>query len=409
LSFLGLSWIERAKRSSAEPRAFTEYVRYLATGEPPDAARLSGVWASLAAALRTELKRRGLWESPPSYLGVFGWDRWEPERFSGEGGSALEELLAECYSYIFVDRLRSLQAQLKLKPNIDGLVFLNIRHFLHERQKEHDPIGSQVFEVLQSGIRRAIETRELNVIEGDERVRNDTVLAFRQGVEPSGAGRERLPSLVARWNDELLPDLITSRGRRQEEVVERVRQRLRDLPAEGIEAFRFKDLVDPLKADVRARWAALLEAMQGESTRRPGEGRGEVGGLVLPDTQFEEREVFRQLVDCVLSGLRRIDVPEKTRAYLTTLWQFLRVQASEGVEPAPQGLESVLGTELEDEQPSLRKLAEQLRIPRERLPGLYDTLRGLLNRCRDAISGETAVRSIKGQSGPRERRRSDDH
>ncbi|MFL6194845.1 MAG: hypothetical protein ACJ75H_11785 [Thermoanaerobaculia bacterium] len=410
MSFLKLTWTSKGRTSAAEPRVFTDYVRSLAAGEPQDERRLSQVWKALAAGLRAELKRRGLWESPPFYLGIFGWERWEPERFSGEGESALEELLAECYTYIFIDRLRSLQAQLKAKPNIDGLVFLNIRHFLHERQKEHDPIGSQVFEVLQSGIRQAIETRELQVIEGDERVRNDTVLAFRQGTEPSRSDREKLSSVVARWNDELLPDLITARGRRQAEVVERLCERLRDLPEEGIEAFRFKDLVDPLKADVRARWAALLERAEGRKvTRIPGERGSEVDGLVLPDTRFEEREVFRKLVDCVLTGVRRLEIPEKTRGYLTTLWQFLRVQASEGVEAAPEGLESALGAEMEDEQPSLRQLAEQLRIPRERLPGLYDILRDLLNRCRAAISGEAAVRSIKGSSGPRDRRRPDDH
>jgi hypothetical protein len=410
LKLPGSSWIERRQTSAAEPRVFTEYVRSLAAGRPPDERRLNEVWKALAAALRTELKRRGLWESPPAYLGIFGWERWESERFSNESESALEELLAECYTYIFIDRLRGLQAQLKLKPNIEGLVFLNIRHFLHERQKTHDPIGSQVFEVLQTGIRRAIETEELQVIEGDERVRNDTVLAFREGTEPSPSDREKIPAVVARWNDELLPDLITSRGRDQEEVVERLRARLRDLPKEGIEAFRFKDLVDPFKADVRARWAALLEGSEGErEVRKPGERAGEAGGLVLPDTGFEDREVFLKLVDCVLTGVRRVEVPEKTRRYLTTLWQFLRIRASEGVEMAPAGFEAVLDTGLEDEQPSLRKLAEQLRIPRERLPGLYDILRDLLNRCRAAISGETAVKAIKGESGPRERRRSDDH
>lgn len=410
LSFLRLTWTPKGRTSSAEPRVFTDYVRSLAAGEAPDERRLHQVWQALAAALRADLKRRGLWESPPSYLGIFGWERWEPERFSGGGESALEELLAECYAYIFIDRLRSLQAQLKAKPNIDGLIFLNIRHFLHERQKAHDPIGSQVFEVLQSGIRRAIETRELQVIEGDERVRNDTVLAFRQGMEPSRSDREKLSSVVARWNDELLPDLITSRGRRQEEVVERLRERLRDLPEEGIEAFRFKDLVDPLKSDVRARWAALLEGLEGRRvTRSPGDRWSEVDGLVPPDTRFEEGEVFRRLVDCVLTGVRRLDVPEKTRSYLTTLWQFLRVQASDGGEAAPEGLESTLGAGMEDEQPSLRRLAEELRIPRDRLPGLYDILRGLLGLCRDAISGEAAVRSIKGPFGQRERRRPDDH
>lgn len=401
-----MSWIRgRGKAAAAEQGVFTDLVRSLAAGKTLDVKSFGVVWSELGAVLRNELKRRGLWESPPSYLGVFGWRSWEE--------AAFEELLAECYTYVFVDRLRSLQAQLKVKPNIDGLVFLNVRHFVHERQKENDPIGSQVFEVLQSAMRRAVEAGDLEVVAGDEKIRNDTVLAFRLSKIPAVPvqDREKLASLAAAWNDELLPDLITSRGRKQEEVVERLRERLGDLRAEGVEAFRFKDLVDPLKADVRARWAALLDRSQGElAPPAEGESRDEAVRLVPPDTRVEERQVFRKLVNCVLTGIRRLDTSEKTRGYLLTLWQFLRVQASEGTEAAPGSFDASLLAEMEDEPPSQRKLAEQLRIPRERLPGLYEILRDLLTRCQAAISGKTAVIPLQRRSILRERRhRSDDH
>lgn len=380
----------------------------VAEGRRLDEKSFGAIWSGLGAVLRAELKRRGLWESPPAYLGVFGCGSWEP--------AAFEELLAECYAYVFVDRIRSLEAQLKLKPNIEGLVSLSVRHFVHERQKENDPIGSQVFEVLQSAVRRAVEERGLEVISGDEKIRNDTVLAFR----PSGGSpvpaqdREKLASLAAVWNDELLPDLVTLRGQKQEEVVQRLRQRLRDLQAEGIEAFRFKDLVDPLKADVRSRWAALLDRSQGEPV--PGENPGEVVRLVPPDTRVEERQVFRKLVNCVLTGIRRLDASEKTRGYLLTLWQFLRVQASGGTEGTPNSFDASLLAEMDDEPPSQRKLAEQLRIPRERLPGLYETLRDLLAKCQSAISEKTAVIPLERESISRKsasrgdrRPRPDDH
>ena len=268
-----MSWIRgRGKAAAAEPRVFTDLVRSISEGMPLDEKGFDAAWNELGAVLRAELKRRGLWESPPSYLGVFGCGSW------GGARPLSTELLAECYAYVFVSRLRSLQAQLKLKPNIEGLVFLNVRHFVHERQKENDPIGSQVFEVLQSAVRRAVEERELEVIAGDEKVRNDTVLVFRQPRCLRRAGAGEAGSLAAAWNDELLPDLVTLRGQQQEEVVQRLRARLSDLRAEGIGAFRFKDVVDPLKADVRARWAALLDLAQGEPA--PGESAGEVVRLV---------------------------------------------------------------------------------------------------------------------------------
>lgn len=404
MSFTRLSKASGFDGAGAEEAGvFTAHVRALGAKEPLGSQEFEVFWAALRAALRGEIKKRGLWDSPPAYLGIYGSESWETAGAGKAHESALEELLVECYSYIFVDRLRSLQAQLAVKPNIEGLVFLNIRHFLHERQKQHDPIGSQVFEVLQSAVRAAIGEAELRVLAGDDKVRNDTVLGFVEGMELPGQGRGELPSLVARWNDELLPDLVTSRGRRQEEVIQRLRERLPDLEREGIHTFRFKDLVDPLKADVRARWAAILDLAFGESApEREGEREGSTVRLTGPDVGIEERQLFRKLVECVLTSLAHLDTDEKTRGYLNVLWQFVRAQASEGVEPgAVSRLDRTLGVEIEtgdEERPSLRKLAEQLHIPRERLPALYRTLGDLLEWCRAANSGKTAVTPLKGKS-----------
>ena len=384
-------------------RVFTEHVRALSARGPLDSREFETLWVALRAALKSELKKRGLWESPPAYLGVYGGESWAPADGPAGPGSALEELLAECYSYVFISRLRSLEAHLKLKPNVDGLVFLNIRHFLHERQKEHDPIGFQVFEVLQSAVRLAVEKGELRVLSGEEKVRNDTVLGFGDGMEAPGRGRGELPSVVVRWIDGLLPDLITARGRGQEEVVRRLRERLPDLRREGVVTFRFKDVVDPMKADVRARWAALLDLAFGEAVpQRAGGEPGDAVRLVEPDSGVEERELFHKLIECVLTALRRLQVDARTREYLGVLWQFLRIQASEGMEKAAVSrLGRALRAEIEmadEERPSLRKLAEQLHIPRERLPGLYKTLGDLLEECRAANSGKTAVTQLKRKS-----------
>ena len=177
-------------------------------------------------------------------------------------------------------------------------------------------------------MRLAIEDGELRVLRGDEKVRNDTILGFGLGTGVAELGG-RIGEIVARWNDELLPDLLTLRGRRMEEVVRKLRGFLFDLSLAGIEVFRFKDVVDPLKADVRARWGALLEREQGERTRkrrdrarRPSQCAGG-GAAALP-----------QAGDCVLAALARLDVNEKTRA-ISTLWQFLRIQAVEGTRPEP--------------------------------------------------------------------------
>jgi len=79
-----------------------------------------------------------------------------------------------------------------------------------------------------------------------------------------------------------------------------------------------------------------------------------------------------------------------------TLWQFVRLQASEGegLEAPDSRLGQLLREVDEDERPSQRRLAEQLCIPRERLPGLYQTLGSLLEKCRAANSGRVAVRAL---------------
>lgn len=329
---------------------FTLYLRALDPGgEPPDDQAFAAVWEALRSSLRGELRRRGLWRSPPAWLGVHGVDGWDDD--------ALEELTAEAYAFVFVDRLRSLRAQLAAHENVEGLVFLNLRHFLLERQRRHDPLGYRVFEVVQSAVRAAVAGGDLQVLAGDPGVRNETVL----GARPAAAGSWTAADLrgrVAEWRGALLPGLITARGRRQDDVERELRGRLAQLSAEG--AFRFKDLVDPIKAEARSWWAGLLRDVEGE----PGGG-------------FQEREDFARLSGCVSESLGGLDLDPRTRDYLASLWQFLRIQAGE---PGA-----------EEDRLSHRQLGERLGIPRERLPGLFAMLGRALERCRSGQSRQTSV------------------
>src|SRR5215213_5641446 len=271
---------------------FTQYLRSL-EGTPDERLALA-VWKRLREILKSELKKRGLWYNPPSYLGIFGWSTWSE---AGEG--ALEELVAECYSFIFVDRLGRLLAQLRAKPNVEGLILLNVHHFFLERQKEHDPLGYRVFEMVQAAARQAVEQGELFVLSGDPQVRNSTVLGFAPDA-PEDAAPASLGSLVARWNDELLPDLVMARGRRQEDVWLKLRGFFRELESQGILSFRFRDVLDPLKSDTRLRWAALL-------------GEGEEGGTperavrkVLPETPVESQESLEKLTRYMSAAVSRM-------------------------------------------------------------------------------------------------------
>lgn len=389
---------------------FTDYVRSLGPrGEPPTLASFQRLQHALRTALVRELKRRGLWESPPSYLGIFGHESWS----SGPGREgALDELLAAAYTFNFVTRLRALEAQLRVKPNIDGLVLRNLRNLLHERQKQHDPLGSHLFEVLCTAVREAVAAGELRIVSGDLRVRNDTILeappsralvtAGEAAVAASEPDPARLESMASAWCSDLLPDLVTARGRRREELIDALRRRFGELPREGIGSFGFKELLDTLKANVRSRWAALFEQSAGHVGLEPGEeGLETVVQLCRPeapaDRRLEARQIFRRLVNCVSDALDRLVIKERTRRYLSDLWQFLRLHAAGPDNGESPVLPSVQAAAIADRLPSQRKLAELLEIPRDRLPELYTLLGGILRRCQRAVSGPGTVTPLEAK------------
>ena len=352
--------------------SFTAHFEALEPG-CADAPGAQAVRADLRRALEVELRRRGLWTASASYVGVLGHGRWDRE--------ALDELAGDCYLYQLV-RLRSLKAQLRAGADIDGFVLLNVCHFVFERQRASDPLGYRVFEMLERAVERAVEGGRLLRPETGERVRNDTVLAFAPGgAEAAPASHEAVAPLARSWNDDLLPALVTARGRPQREaVVTRLEGPLATLPELGVHAFRFGDLVEPLKADARRRWAALGEPQEGEVAF---EADGDLAVLVRtaePDTSIEERDRFDKLVECAAGRLARM--PEADGA--GELLSLLSALARHARDPAA------------DEPPSHRSLARETAIPRHRLPALHARLRDVLEECGRAIGAPAAVNDRRG-------------
>jgi hypothetical protein len=371
--------VQRWARPSPAPSVFTAFVRSQQGEETPDADLLHDAWNGLQAALGAELKRRGLWHSPPCYLGVYGYERWDAEETVGDPmshawchtrpvQSALAELVTDCWAFIFSARMQSLKLQLRDKENIDGLVLRNIKNFLHERQREHDPVGFRVFERLKGALADAVARQALYILGGDPRIRNNTVFGFAPDAELKLSAPDLGPAVV-RWNDELLPGLVTARGREEAAVLRCLDQLLLGLPRQGISCFRFKDLVDPLKSDARQRWAAFLAREDSAGRVECAPDQIQVLRQVLPECTVESRQSFEHLVRCVSTSVDHLEVDPRTRGYIAALWSALQHQQEGPL--------------------SHRQLSQSLQIPRERIPGLFTILKQIVTRCR--LAGKARI------------------
>ena len=370
---------------------FSEYIRLLSADETPapDVKLFDAILEALRGALVHELKKRGLWTVSPRYLGIYGGDHWD-------AGDSLEDLLFGCYEFIFVRRLASLSRQLERRPNIDGLIFLNIQHFLHEAQRRHDPLGFRIYELVRSAIESLADAGVLYVLAGEPPLRNSTVLGFAPWFDGERAETVDLRSQIADWCNELMPELVTAWSK--ETVVSRLAERVADLSGEGVEVFRLGDLMNPLKLEVRGRWAALLVNVQGDVALESEGDSTRLVRWVSPDQGMEEQQGFLFLVTCISEGLGNLKQPRKTQDYLHRLLQFMRQWAAEFELDEPR--DWAVGELSSDELPSDKRLGELLEIPRGRFKDLKVTLGQVIKACR--AGGADTAPSIS----PAERRQS---
>jgi hypothetical protein len=342
---------------------FTRFLRGLERGRPREDESFEEVWQALRGLLAGELRRRSLWALPPTCLGIYGSASWTDRE-------ALDELAADAFLFVFGDRLRSLEAHLRFLPNVEGLVLRSVRNFLHETQKRHDPVGFRVFTVLRAAVRAMVAAGTLSVVAGSPAVRRDTILGFRPESSPAApvlAGD--LAPCVRLWSDDLLPELILARGWEVPPLLAKIEGHLGRLPAQGVAVFRFQDLVDPLRLEIRKRWRALWA----EARESGAVDLAEEGPWIAPISLLEEREGLASLIRCLERGIDSLPERSRTQGYLRRLQLFLVSYAVDG---------SGLGGGAAEKLPSQRRLADLLRIPRERVPGLFATLRKLAEACR---------------------------
>jgi len=161
----------------------SEYVRTLGpAGEPPGPADYDAARELLRADLVRVMVRRGLWSAPPRYLGVEGASHWTRE--------LLDELVSDCYVELFLRRLPALKNQLLARDDVGGVIVRGVRNFLHDLQRDNDPLGYKVYEILRDSLRRLHEAGKLRIVgqsAGKTRIHNGTVCVFDRS---GGSGKQ---------------------------------------------------------------------------------------------------------------------------------------------------------------------------------------------------------------------------
>ncbi len=366
---------------------FSDYVARLGEkGEPPDRASYEEVRKSLRSVLISQMRRRGLWWSPPSFLGMTG-TRWD--------GATLDELVSDVYSYNFIHRLRGLRNQQRLRGNIRPLVVLNVRNLLTERQKKADPVGYRVFGRLRAAVEAAIDRDEIMVRDEAEgaakrALGNSTVLSFAPGLAPL-APRRDFEEPVRRWNDGLLPDLITAEGRSVPKIERRLAEKVVALKSDGVDAFLFGDLIAELKDDVRKRFEGIWRQSLGELAWESGGDDTSPTPVPIewPDEEPDWPRRRLLIQDCVaakIDGQR----PPKSRRDLWNLWLLIRSTRLQPQEVGPI--------------PCYAELGRQLKLSGQRVRQLFERLRPLVEGCLKC-AGRSPEPEVAANETPRVARR----
>ena len=336
-------------------------------------AELGGrLWQALRGVVIAELRRRGLWNSSPRYLGIVGNQWLEP---GDQQGGPIAELLSEVFFEAIAQPLPRWQA-LMADPaaHLEAALVKSIRNAIHQIHKRSDRLGYALYQRAREAIDDAVAAGELFVLGDEGKIGNSSLLA----ASPQARGEPAPPAALAQripgWLDELLPELVTGVKEKRRQAVARLRGRLAHLNDEGIAIWRFKDLMDPLKAEVRARWQQRGRDDDGDLLQE----LDEQGLLVLvrkvqPKTSLKlELEHLEKLLECIADRIEGHPAQQRTLDHFWSLFTYLGTHA----DPASDN----------DRLPSARELERLLQIPRDKIPALLAVLGQFLELCQKLLA-----------------------
>jgi hypothetical protein len=336
----------------------TEHVRTFGPTSDPT----GQVLPALERLLRYRMRQKNLLSAPPEFLGYPTVANWSAP-------DAFEDIVVDCYIFAIAQRITALQNQLRIKPNVDGLISRNVANFLLERQRKHDPIGYAVFGNVCGAAQDAAAAEEIQ-LENLDRGKLCSQSILRLGGSPSTAPatraqiRTRLDT-AAGWADNVRWLTETT-----EEGRDWVRGFLRGFPAAGITAVVCGDLVDVVAARVRSDWRARHAEPSSELAREGDDEFATTVRMVWPDVGIEARERWEQLKRVIPERIAGLDRQTRVRERLAVVFAAL-VRAVESGGAAP---------------PTQADLIERTGIPRATLS---DDMRVL----REIVSGFDAQKS----------------
>jgi hypothetical protein len=329
----------------------TEHVRHFgATSDPTDR-----VLPALERVLRYRMRQKNLESAPPEVLGYSGVTNWSAP-------NAFEDIVADCYIYAVLQRLPALREQLKIKPNVDGLISRNVKNFLLERQRRYDPLGYAVFGNVKGAALDGVAAKTI-VLENLDRgkIYNATVLRFTDGRPGAPASPELIQNAVrtaAGWADALRSlTASTEEGRTW------VLGFIRHLRGTGVTAIRCGDLIAAVAGRVREEWGTRHAEPAGDLAREGDDEFGATVRMVWPDESVETRERWERLKRLIPSQIAHLDRQERVRDRLAGVFAALVVAVEEGGHAPPTQAE----------------LIERTGVPRATLSDDFQLLREIIS------------------------------
>lgn len=299
--------------------SFTDHVRTFGRDCDPEAC----VLPRLEKLLKQRMRRRGLLSLPPGFLG-YGAPTWEAD-------GAWEDIVVDCYLFALVRRIEGLRNQLRVRPNIDGLITRNVDNFLFERQSRRDPIGYAVFENLESAVADLATSGKASVA-GIEEGRLHCAAIVRLGAASAASTpceAERLRQAVADaagWGDALAHLVTTSDGGREWMI-----GFLNRIEAVGMGCFRVSDLVSAIAVPARDDWAAKNALPASELGYEGQDEAQRLVRLVWPDDGTDTTDVFEMLKRVVPERIAN-EQQARVRKGLTAVFEeWIKTIEDEGV------------------------------------------------------------------------------